>query len=56
MPVYIEWHREQLWHHRVVGDQGGQGGVLLQETLVGIKKYFKHFDIYLAFSRISTSA
>ena len=35
MPVDIERHRQQLRHHRVVGDQGGQRGVVFQEPLGG---------------------
>ena len=26
-------HRKEFWHHRVVGDQGGEGRVVLQESL-----------------------
>ena len=26
-------HRQEFWHHGVVGDQGGEGRVVLQESL-----------------------
>jgi len=31
--VDIQGHRKEFWHHRVVGDQGGEGRVVLQESL-----------------------
>ena len=33
MAVKTFSHRKELRHDRVVGDQGGEGGVVLQETL-----------------------
>ena len=33
MPVDVQGDREQLRHDAVVGDQGGQAGVHLQEAL-----------------------
>ena len=36
--VDVERDRKKLWHDAVVGDQGGQAGVNLQETL----EYRKH--------------
>ena len=41
-------HRKEFWHHRVVGDQGGEGRVVLQESLEEeqmfmIGFYYHHF-------------
>ena len=33
LTLTISTHRKELWHHRVVGDQGGEGRVVLQESL-----------------------
>ena len=33
MSVDVEWDRKKLWHDAVVGDQGGQAPVQLQEAL-----------------------
>ena len=47
MPVNIEGDREQLWHDAVVGDEGSQAGVNLQETLEYLTLYF--WAVFLAY-------
>ena len=47
MPVNIEGDRKELWHDAVVGDQGCQAGVNLQETLEYLTLYF--WAVFLAY-------
>ena len=36
LKVWLFSHRKELRHDGVVGDKGGEGGVVLQETLLNI--------------------